>query len=642
MKCEDVIQRKELFLAGELAASEKEELHSHLQRCRSCARQIDETQRFLDSVEQYMISLHPREGLQEDLLKAFREMRDRVKPRKRLAHLFPALAVAAVILIGIMVLLLWQPAPQTFEEIPIPWEKFPQEKQTLADGTTLRATPRSIYRIVGYRSLELTGGELWLEVAKNQETPFSIKTPAGDVIVHGTEFVVQVKKAKEEKIKVSGSLVAVLVISGMVELVNPLGKEIAKAGEYLYTRQDSQPQKQIAKQQKPEVKYAKVFFWQGKKGYLYDLNTQKWEETPEVPILPRTGFSTVLWKSKLFIWGGVHGDSFSDGAIYDLIGKRWKIIGIEMYEDDEEMEDDDQDYAAIVGRYGHITHLWKSKVFIWGGESTISGGTWNGGIYNLEKGEWEEINEEAPIEERKYYRSVLVGSKVFIWGGYSAGHGVHGLNDGAIYDIEKDEWKKLPEAPIKGRYNHTVISYGSKVFIWGGTAKDGAIYDIEKGEWERLPKAPIKSRRCYRGYALCGSKVFIWGGVGKKGKILSDGAIYDFEKNGWKLLPEAPIKSGKRPIAYVAGSKILVIRDRDSFIDGAIYDLDKESWERLPGPPIDMAIGVFGCSFMYGSKLFILKSTRFGMNYDVAKGEWKRLPRGPLARRSKIIPLISR
>jgi hypothetical protein len=491
--------------------------------------------------------------------------------------------------------------------------------------------------------VKLLKGELWLEVIEKHGNPFRITTSAGDVVAYGTEFVVQVRERSKD-MKILKSVIGVLVISGMVELTNNVGSEIAGSGEYLYAQQDSQPVKKPAQQTTPEIRYAKVFFWDagedwdGHEACLFDLDTRKWERIPDVPIQPRTGFSRALWRSKFFIWGGVYGEACSDGAIYDLQKRKWKVVP--KYEGDASED-------GIYGRWDHITHSWGSKVFIWGGQSTYPGRIWNGGIYDLKEEEWEYVP-EIPLKPRENYCSIIAGSKVMIWGGYVMRHS-RAVGDGAIYDIKKDEWKKLPKAPIKGRYNHLMVCHGSKVLIWGGTLEDGAIYDIQENKWQKLPRAPIKPLRSYA-YTLFGSKLFIWGrvyaGINKMGEkvFLIDGAIYDFKKNSWEseLLPDAPVKPGRFPLAYTVGSKIVVIRDKYSPLEGAIYDPVKETWQRLPNPPIDVTVGSFGCAFAYKSRLFVFKDTWSGMSFDPEKGKWEILPKGPSLERDIIVPVISR
>jgi hypothetical protein len=117
----------------------------------------------------------------------------------------------------------------------------------------MRTTPATSYEIIGPRSLRLNHGELWLNVIK-AENPFQIDTPYGKIIVYGTEFVVQIIKERRQEMKVLKGMVAVLVITGMVELVNRIGSQTVNPGEYAYAQQGQPPEKKPAQQQPPKRK----------------------------------------------------------------------------------------------------------------------------------------------------------------------------------------------------------------------------------------------------------------------------------------------------------------------------------------------------------------------------------------------------
>jgi ferric-dicitrate binding protein FerR (iron transport regulator) len=181
-------------------------------------------------------------------------------------------ASAAIFLISLgLVSLLWQ---KSFREILISWDAFSEQATVLEDGTTLRTTPKTRYQVIGYRNVVLRQGELWLNVVKSDRIPFRVDTPFGRVIVKGTEFVVQVLR-KEEKMRLLKGTVAVLVIAGMVELVNPFGTEVIGPGEYGYAQEGSKPKKKLT-EQKP-TKEAKLIIWEGKKIGIYDIQKDEWK-----------------------------------------------------------------------------------------------------------------------------------------------------------------------------------------------------------------------------------------------------------------------------------------------------------------------------------------------------------------------------
>jgi N-acetylneuraminic acid mutarotase len=577
---------------------------------------LDRLEIFINKVDRAFHGEHRSPDLKPKILNYIRVKEVR---RKRIYRLFCMAVTAALVLMGIGIVLMWQPARELPREIPVDWEAFQQEI-SLADGSTLRVTPQSKYEIAGYRDIVLNQGQLWLNVVCIEDRPFQVDTPSGKVIVRGTEFVVQVLK-KEEDMKVLRGMVAVLVISGVVELVNPAGREIATSGEYLYAQQGSKPRKKKAQQRRPTLdvkvktsRAGKVLVWGGfEAGALYDLGEGKWKEIAEAPIGGKSRSAVHLWGSKVFIWGGynVGGGVSDEGAIYDVEKDEW-----------EELPEVD-----IQPRYDPVSFLWGSKVFIWGGGGP---GGWrtDGAIYDLVKGKWEELP-EAPIGAGYGCSKHLRGSKVFIWGGNKF------EPCGAIYDLKSGKWEELPEAPIDPRRFHVSVLYDSKVFIWGGADsswrpfEDGAIYDLEEKRWEELPEAPIGGRYCAIAY-LYGSKIFIWGGrVGEH--PLDDGAIFDLKTKKWTEIDEPSIDFEPRWIescvALLYGPKFFIWGGRSAgtfFGDGAIYDLEKGEWKELPEAPVGGS--AYGHSWVLcGSKVFIWSWAQ-GIIYDLDEGEWGETP----------------
>jgi N-acetylneuraminic acid mutarotase len=131
-------------------------------------------------------------------------------------------------------------------------------------------------------------------------------------------------------------------------------------------------------------------------GAIYDVEKNKWEEIPEPPenIIQPAGrgcHSCVLLGDKLIIWGGmdlmpgadrilrgnelVGGTYYSNGAIYDLVGRRWEELP----------------KAPLRARGAHSVLLWGKKMIIWGGWRGSNRSVCDGAIYDTEKGEWEEM-----------------------------------------------------------------------------------------------------------------------------------------------------------------------------------------------------------------------------------------------------------
>jgi hypothetical protein len=317
MRCPG-LERLQECLYGYLGNDAQKEILEHTLGCNICRgilNRLEEERRILEAA---ILREVPEKGLIKE-----RMLKRGTSTGRQVRHVLRLPRIAAVILIALGVLFVawWLSLPQAIQEVPIPWDKFPKRWTELARGY-LKATPETEYEIKRDSIIVLNRGALWLDI-KGQDDPFWIETPAGKVIVKGTEFVVQVLK-REEKMKVLKSALAVLVISGMVELVTPVGRELAGAGEYLYAQQGEAPLKKLAGQKKPEqVTRAKFIIWGGlscaippaplNDGAIFDLKRRKWEEMPgddEMPLVGRAFHTSVLAGKKLIILGRDGRDKF--------------------------------------------------------------------------------------------------------------------------------------------------------------------------------------------------------------------------------------------------------------------------------------------------------------------------------------------
>jgi hypothetical protein len=317
------------------------------------------------------------------------QARQRVYARRRWFR--PALTVAALIMISLAGLIIYN---TIFKPPPL---LTGPASLTLQDGSRLKAKAGARYQIKGPRWIYLDYGELVLNVISSKTHPFKVETKVGTVLARGTRFTISVKKEGGKKgMKLARLMVTVVVLSGVVELVNPWGSQIAGPKELLYAQEGQKPQKQDLAKDKVD-----------------------WEELPEPPIGGRRGHTTLVWGSKLVIWSGWAGGPLrpNDEAIFDLETREWEKI----------------DPAPIFGRANHSTILWGSKMVVWGGHSMQEGReSSDGAILDLKTKEWEELP-EAPIDARARYNAFLWGSKMVIWGG--------GHKDGAIFDLETKKWE---------------------------------------------------------------------------------------------------------------------------------------------------------------------------------------------------------
>ncbi len=117
---------------------------------------------------------------------------------------------------------------------------------TLADGSTLILREGAALRQLGPRRLELLRGEALLEVVPGAG-PFSVTTPAGEVEVRGTKFL----------LRQDATGVLASVLRGELRLVNTGGEALLQAGETANLSPETAPQKRPAERLSHEVAWAR-------------------------------------------------------------------------------------------------------------------------------------------------------------------------------------------------------------------------------------------------------------------------------------------------------------------------------------------------------------------------------------------------
>jgi hypothetical protein len=94
-----------------------------------------------------------------------------------------------------------------------------------------------------------------------------------------------------------------------------------------------------------------------------------------------------------------------------------------------------------------------------------------GFAYNLATNRWRRL--PSMESGRTGAAAVWTGKRLLVWGGRMvAGADVippHGL----AYDPKTNRWSPLPQAPLLGRVDPTVVWTGQSMFVWGGAASDG-------------------------------------------------------------------------------------------------------------------------------------------------------------------------
>jgi N-acetylneuraminic acid mutarotase len=332
-------------------------------------------------------------------------------------------------------------------------------------------------------------------------------------------------------------------------------------------------------------------------GAFYDLRTDTWKAMAKAPIEGREHFTMLADGDKIIIWGG---ENTPAGAIYDIATDSWKKMA---------------DAPVTLGMEPYTSGLAGRKMLVWGiGRTSTLNAV--GAVYDIDRDSWRKMA-DAPIKAIDGWPPLFYKNKFIVWG--APGDESSG-RFGAVYDIDADSWKEMAKAPITRRNWSASVLFGNKLLVWGGcpgpveahtagSQNDGAIYDIDKDTWKKMADSPLSPRFFPKGF-LWRNKVVIWGGL--KDKFFYDGAVYDPEKDVWEKIAEAPLQ-GQNPrelysygiFGYnptppnLAGDKLVVW----SMHCRAVYDLSKKKWEEMAAGPISGRD--YHVSFLYGDTLLI-------------------------------------
>jgi len=288
----------------------------------------------------------------------------------------------------------------------------------------------------------------------------------------------------------------------------------------------------------------------------------------------RFGHTAVAAGDEVIVWGGCCGPagwgSRAPGAVYDVTRDRWTRLG-----------------PGLLGnRYLHTA--------VWTGEEMIVWGGWagrrlraDGAAYDPRTRSWRLIA-PSPLSPRQHHVAVWTGEEMIVWGGSELQRKQERLLvDGAAYDPERDEWRRLATTRLLGR-SGAILGAGSEPNLdaeWTGEqmviwSRDGAAgLDPDRDRWKRIPAPPLRFRGVAGGQTVwSGDELIVWGGAGGDGRDIQQGAAYEPSTGRWRSLPDAPIRGRDRHAAVAIPRGMLVWGGccrKGYYTNGAIYLRDR-------------------------------------------------------------------
>jgi hypothetical protein len=253
----------------------------------------------------------------------------------------------------------------------------------------------------------------------------------------------------------------------------------------------------------------------------FNPQTNRWRRLPRPP----TRQGIVVWTGRELIgWGGgCCGDVSSDGSAYNPATNTWRKLA-----------------PAPVGGQQSPVGAWTGRELVIVNGSGPDGQPVGGAAYNPRRNTWRRIARlPAP---RNGANAVWDGHELLVVGGSASGiASVPAV--GLAYDPAVNQWRRLPQMP-SGRLGAAAVWTGKRVLLWGGqtvragselTAPYGLAYDVARNHWSPLPEAPLAGRDSVAA-AWTGRELIVWGGVigtpvgtahaGAYPKYLADGAAF--------------------------------------------------------------------------------------------------------------------
>lgn len=218
-------------------------------------------------------------------------------------------------------------------------------------------------------------------------------------------------------------------------------------------------------------------------------------------------------------------------------------------------------------RLGHTASLVGDLVFIIGGRadpSSILNDVW---VLNTANMEWKLIQCTGSVfSSRHRHSAAVVGSNIYVYGGLNNNDTI--LSSLHVFNTGNLQWKEVlgdGERPC-ARHSHSMLAYGSKVFVFGGYNGERALgdlysFDVQTCMW-KLEKTAGRSPHARFSHSMFVYKDFL-GVIGgcPVGQHFQELALLDLQSHTWKQVTLDYI--GKellvRTTANVVGDDLVII-----------------------------------------------------------------------------------
>ncbi|KAI0632818.1 galactose oxidase [Trametes polyzona] len=255
--------------------------------------------------------------------------------------------------------------------------------------------------------------------------------------------------------------------------------------------------------------------------FCFNTETMQWTHPTVRGELPRPcrAHTATLVDRKIYVLGGGEAEVYyNDVYVFDTVTRTW------YHPLSSATPEEERTCAYPPPRRAHTSVLYKNKLWVFGGGngSRALNDLWtldlSGGLDNLR---WEAVETHAygpngkKPSPRGYHTSNLIGNIMVVVGG-SDGWGC--FSDVWCLNLDTLVWLSIKVHENYKRLSHTATQVGSYLFIYGGHdgvnyMQDMLLFNLVSLQFEPRPIAgKPPSARGYHAACLADSRLFIFGG----------------------------------------------------------------------------------------------------------------------------------
>ncbi len=260
--------------------------------------------------------------------------------------------------------------------------------------------------------------------------------------------------------------------------------------------------------------------------------------------LARTGQSAVSIGNEMIIWGGEISSSqyANTGGRYDFVSGQWSLL---------------PNLGAPSARTGHGAVDVGQEMVVWGGTSTTVASLADGARFLTGTNQWLPVSTTDAPTGRNGHVTVTTGDGMVVWGGLNTSSGL--LADGGFYSPDLNQWTVLPtvNAPA-ARLDAEATYVDDRMIVWGG--QDGGL-PTEGGRlvfvnglpdhWEPMSITGAPPGRTNHTLVSTGEGVIVFGGEDLASNPFDDGYYYDVQADTWSLLASTGGPSARTGVWFV-------------------------------------------------------------------------------------------